>query len=305
MKKFGESYSTRSKQFRMKRIAVNVKINVLAYSVEMLGGLLLVGLSLLRPPTFLYIGTEIWYGNVIPSCYLLNSSETKALVLEHGWVIALSNLYKKNKPTSHSSLKETKNIAAKNKVEPTKLASASTRFYAKQSNRSSCAKKVKEEGTSANFRKDTKSGGSDGTKISNRYGKLCHRSVHPTTHILPTKKGQIATPTNSMSSLNPVSRFSIEKNLSSRKIYKDPRPGPSKEVILYDLDDIIERNAKDEVVEKCLNTSHHSNTSDGNQKYFYQAPSIFYVQNKGGDACNSVQFQDNDMTVILPNQVEY
>ena len=58
MKKFGKSYSTRSKQYRMKRIDVNVKINVLAYSVEMLGGLLLVGLSLLRPPTFLYIGTD-------------------------------------------------------------------------------------------------------------------------------------------------------------------------------------------------------------------------------------------------------
>ena len=180
-----------------------------------------------------------------------------------------------------------------------------TTFYAKQFNRRSCAKKVNEEGTSANFRKDIKSGGSDGTKISKPYGKLFHRSVHPKTHIFPTKKGQIATPTSSMSSLNPVSRLSIEKNLYSREICKDLRPGPSKEVILYDLDDIIERNAKDEIVEKCVNTSHHSNTSDGNQKNFYQAPSIFYIQNKGGDACNSVKFQDNDMAVILPNQVEY
>ena len=303
MKKFGESYSTRSKQCRMKRIDVNVKINVLAYSVEMLGGLLLVALSLLRPPTFLYIGTEIWYGNVIPSCYLLNSSDTKAFVIEQGWVLALLNLYKKSKPTTHSSLKNKKNIAAKNKVDDisqaSKSDSASTRFQSEHSNGRKCAKKVKEDGTSGDFRKDTKSGG---RKNSIRFGKLSHSSVHPSTHIFPTKKGQLGTPINSRASVNHASRLTIEKDLSSRDIYQDPRPGPSKEVILGDLDGIIERNTKDEVVEKCVHISQQSEISHGNQTYFYQAPSIFYIHHKGNDACDSVKFQDGDMKVRLPNQ---
>ena len=59
MKQLGKSVSTRSKQYRIKRIDINVKINVLAYSVEVLGGLLLGCFSLVHPATFLYIGVEI------------------------------------------------------------------------------------------------------------------------------------------------------------------------------------------------------------------------------------------------------
>ena len=302
MKQLGKSVSTRSKQYRIKRIDINVKINVLAYSVEVLGGLLLGCLSLLQPATFLYIGVEIWYGNVIPSCYLLNSSDTKAFIMEQGWVIALSNLFKKSKPT----LKEKDNNLAENqadeKTQATRSGNASIRLHAKQSNGRRCPKKIEGNGTSSEFNKNTKPGGR--TK-SMPFGTLTQRSMHPTSPIVPPKNGQLGSPTHSKSLLNQVPCPTTAKYFSSRDIYEQPKPGPRKEVILHELDDIIERNTKGAVVQKYENNARHTKTSNGNQKYFYQTPSVFYIHRKGDDACDSVEFQENDMTITLPNQVEY
>ena len=302
MKQLGKSVSTRSKQYRIKRIDINVKINVLAYSVEVVGGLLLGFLSLLQPATFLYIGVEIWYGNVIPSCYLLNSSDTKAFIMEQGWVIALSNLFKKSKPT----LKEKDNNLAENqadeKTQATKSENASIRRHAKQSNGRRCRKKIEGNGSSSEFNKNTTPGGR--TK-SMPFGTLTQRSMHPTSPIVPPKNGQLGCPTHSKSSLNQVPCPTTAKYFSSRDIYEQPKPGPSKEVILHELDDIIERNTKGAVVQKYENNARHTKTSNGNQKYFYQTPSVFYIHRKGDDACDSVEFQENDITITLPNQVEY
>ena len=297
LKHLGKSVSSRSKQYRIKRIDINVKINVLAYSVEVLGGFLLVCLSLVHPATFLYIGVEIWYGNVIPSCYLLNSSDTKAFIMEQGWVIALSNLFRKSKPTlKDNNMAENQ---ADEKTQATKSENASIRLHAKQSNGRRCPKKIEGNGTSSEFNKNTTPGVR--TK-SMPFGTLTQRSMHPTSPIVPPKNGQLGCPTHSKSSLNQVPCPTTAKYFSSRDIYEQPKPGPSKEVILHELDDIIERNTKDEVVEKCVHISQQSEISHGNQTYFYQAPSIFYIHHKGNDACDSVKFQDGDMKVRLPNQ---
>ena len=302
MKQLGKSVSTRSKQYRIKRIDINVKINVLAYSVEVLGGLLLGCLSLLQPATFLYIGVEIWYGNVIPSCYLLNSSDTKAFIMEQGWAIALSNLFKKSKPT----LKEKGNNLAENqadeKTQATKSENASIRLHAKQSNGKRCAKKIEGNGTSSEFDKNTKAGRR--TK-SMPFGASTQRQVHPSSPILPPQNGPLESPIHSKSSLNQVPCITSEKYFSSRDIYEHLKTGASKEVILNDLDDIIERNTKGEVVQKYNNSTPHTKASNGNQRYFYQTPSVFYIRHKGDDACESDQFQNDDMTITLPNQLEY
>ena len=98
IKNFGKSLSAKSRQYRTKRIDVNVKINALAYSVEVLGGFIVGSMAFLRPPTYLYTGTQIWYGIVIPSCYLVNCSDIKRSIMENGWIAAISNLYSKKKP---------------------------------------------------------------------------------------------------------------------------------------------------------------------------------------------------------------
>jgi hypothetical protein len=71
---------------------------VLAYLVEVLGGVIVCCLALLRIPTFLYAGILIWYGIVIPSCYLINSTDNKTSIIEEGWINAISKLYKKKDP---------------------------------------------------------------------------------------------------------------------------------------------------------------------------------------------------------------
>ena len=40
----------------------------------------------------------IWYGSVIPSCYLINFSDTKNSIIDEGWAAGLSKLYKKKEP---------------------------------------------------------------------------------------------------------------------------------------------------------------------------------------------------------------
>ena len=297
MKELGKSVSTRSKQYRLKRIDINVKINVLAYSVEVLGGLLLGCLSLVHPATFLYIGVEIWYGNVIPACYLLNSSDTKAFIMEQGWAIALSKLFKKSKPTWKDKNKILADNQADDKSQATKSANASKSIHAKPSNGRRCAKNVDGNGNSNEFDKDTKPGGR--TK-SIPCGSLTRRSVHPTSPILPTRNNQPGTPIHSKSSLNQVPCLTNEKYCSSCDVYEDPKPGPCKEVILHELDGIIQRNTKDQVVQKYKNSAQHTKTSNDNQRYFYQTPSVFYIRHKGEDACESIKFQDDDMTLTLP-----
>ena len=90
--------SITSRQYRAKRITVNVKVNALSYVVEMLGGVIIAALSFLRHAHILYTIGMIWYGSVIPSCYLINFSDTKNSIIDEGWAAGLSKLYKKKEP---------------------------------------------------------------------------------------------------------------------------------------------------------------------------------------------------------------
>ena len=117
LKNFGKSLSVKSRQYRTKRIDVNVKINALAYSVEVLGGVIMGCLAFVPPATYLYAGTEIWYGNVIPSCYLVNCSDIKRSIMEKGWIAAIYNLYTKKKPKNRPPSAPRRNLEQKNPKE--------------------------------------------------------------------------------------------------------------------------------------------------------------------------------------------
>lgn len=113
LKNFGQSLSVKSRQYRTKRIDVNVKINTLAYSVEVFGGVVLGCLAFVPSATYLYIAIEIWYGIVIPSCYLVNCSDIKKSIMEKGWVSAICNLYTKKKPKNRPTSAPRRNLEEK------------------------------------------------------------------------------------------------------------------------------------------------------------------------------------------------
>ena len=96
---------------------VNVKINVLAYLAEVLGGVIVFCLALVQFPIFLYAAILIWYGIVIPSCYLMNSSDNKKSIIEKGWVNAISNLYRRKDPRDkHKPVKSKDSEGSKNGI---------------------------------------------------------------------------------------------------------------------------------------------------------------------------------------------
>ena len=68
------------------------------------------GLAFVPPATFLYIGTEIWYGNVIPSCYLVNSSDIKDYIMDNGWMDGFSKIYKSRKPKDEAKNPPKRNV---------------------------------------------------------------------------------------------------------------------------------------------------------------------------------------------------
>jgi len=87
--------------------------------VEVLGGVIVCCLALVRHSIFLYAGVLIWYGIVIPSCYLINSSGNKKSVIEEGWINAISKLYKKRDPRDkHTPAKPKNSENCKNDINP-------------------------------------------------------------------------------------------------------------------------------------------------------------------------------------------
>ena len=72
--------------------------------MEVLGGIIIMSLQFLKPATYLYIGTQIWYGSIIPSCYLMNCTDIKVFILEHGWLAGLSKLYSEKQKESNQEV---------------------------------------------------------------------------------------------------------------------------------------------------------------------------------------------------------
>ena len=101
LNRLGKSFSLQSRRYRAKRINVNIQVNCIAYLAEVLGGLVVSSLGFASTATYMYIGTQLLYGNVIPSCYLMNNDYQKISILKHGWVFALTSLYKNRKSDIH------------------------------------------------------------------------------------------------------------------------------------------------------------------------------------------------------------
>ena len=104
--RFSKSLSTRSRQYRVRRTYLNVRIHFLAYMTEVLGSIFLTSLSLIRSATPLYMGFLLWYHVITPSCYLVNSNDIKELILEDGWRVGLSKIYSRKKDDATNYFKK-------------------------------------------------------------------------------------------------------------------------------------------------------------------------------------------------------
>ena len=109
----GESLSEKYRKCRAKRILVNLKVNAFAYAMEVCGGILILFFATIPYANYLYTFIIIWYGNVIPSCYLANSEDIKLSVMEDGWWNGLSKLYRKKSLKERSSSSNKRNLDKK------------------------------------------------------------------------------------------------------------------------------------------------------------------------------------------------
>ena len=119
MKNIGNTMAAQRKKNRAKRINMNVKINAIAYLAEVIGGLAVSSLAFLPIFTdiensngYLYITIQILYGNIIPSCYLMNNSNFKSVVMDNGWIAALSTIYSKTQDPKTTAQNPTKSKGA-------------------------------------------------------------------------------------------------------------------------------------------------------------------------------------------------
>ena len=113
LQRLGDTLSATSRQIRAKRINVNLKINILAYVVEVIGGLIICGGAGTSSGRMLY-PIAAWYGLVVPSCYLVNNEGTKTLIMKHGWTSVLRNLLSKKQPRETASTSTTAEVEAQN-----------------------------------------------------------------------------------------------------------------------------------------------------------------------------------------------
>ena len=113
LQRLGDTLSATSRQIRAKRINVNLKINILAYVVEVIGGLIICGGAGTSSGRMLY-PIAAWYGLVVPSCYLVNNEGTKTLIMKHGWTSVLMNLFFKKQPRGSASTSTTDEVEARN-----------------------------------------------------------------------------------------------------------------------------------------------------------------------------------------------
>ena len=94
LRRLGDIVSAKSRLMRAQRIKINLKINGIAYLVEVVGGILICTLA--SSSTWnVFFPFSLWYGLVVPSCYLINNNDTKTLIMNHGWLTALSRVYTK------------------------------------------------------------------------------------------------------------------------------------------------------------------------------------------------------------------
>ena len=122
LRNIGKTMTLQRKKNRAKRINLNVKINAVAYLVEVIGGLVVFSLAFLPTLTptigsngYVYITIQVLYGNVIPSCYLMNNSNFKSIVMDNGWIAAMSTVYSKIQAPQRAPQEQQPVISRKNR----------------------------------------------------------------------------------------------------------------------------------------------------------------------------------------------
>ena len=125
LQRLGDIVSSKSRIIRARRINVNLKITGLAYLVEVIGGILICTLAF-SSTWKLFFPFSMWYGLVVPSCYLINTDDTKTLIMEHGWLTALRRIYIERQPqnilpTQHQKHNKLEVITGANKDNDTRI----------------------------------------------------------------------------------------------------------------------------------------------------------------------------------------
>ena len=122
LRRLGDTLSASSRQIRAKRINVNLKINILAYVVEVIGGLIICSGAGASSERMLY-PIAVWYGLVVPSCYLVNNDDTKTLIMKYGWISVLRTLFttKKSRETASARTKDEIESQGDEEVDPRAL----------------------------------------------------------------------------------------------------------------------------------------------------------------------------------------
>ena len=122
LRRLGDTLSASSRQIRAKRINVNLKINILAYVVEVIGGLIICSGAGASSGIILY-PIAAWYGLVVPSCYLVNNDDTKTLIMKYGWISVLRTLFttKKSRETASARTKDEIESQGDEEVDPRAL----------------------------------------------------------------------------------------------------------------------------------------------------------------------------------------
>ena len=117
LERLGDTLSEVYRKIRKRRINVNIKINVFVFVMEIVGGVLIALSGVLfnqkrgGSDTVMLTGVQIWYGCVIPSCYLFNSEYIKDTIMEHGWIHALSKVFTE-RPLSNNE----RSVSANNSI---------------------------------------------------------------------------------------------------------------------------------------------------------------------------------------------
>ena len=231
LKNFGKSLSITSRQYRAKRITVNVKVNALSYIVEMLGGMIIAALAFLRHAHILYTVGMIWYGNIIPSCYLINFSDTKKSILEEGWATGLSKLYKKKEPRKSGESENEMKMKRRSKIR----SDNSNNDLASQE-----CREISSEPVSGETHQETESedvGPTDSTTTDD---------LSPISDKQKSQQGENAIKTRTR---DPINQAGLRKESNSQNL----------QVILYDLEDT--RSSSSSKYNGYKSSVHHRNSN--------------------------------------------
>ena len=81
--------------------------------MEVFGGMCISATAFTSISVYMYISTQILYGNIIPTCYLMNNSYLKSSIMDKGWATSMQKLYAKKTKSDLTLDKEKINQSVK------------------------------------------------------------------------------------------------------------------------------------------------------------------------------------------------